>query len=230
MPIHYFTNIDPIQWHICLSFGLNVLTLCARVTHVCIGKLTIIGSDNGLSPGLHQAIIRTNAGILLTGPLGTNCSEILIEIQTFSLKKMYLKMSSGKFLAFCLRLHVLTYILRLQHTETSMVGNIFKYVTRTTQACYQTEGTNKEIVTKLGNISLMFGYIYHQTSDISCTLVGNKIFDHSDVVGVSPISAAPTTSSFIAHFVLFLFIKRIGHLKSNLTHWGWDKMATIFQM
>ena len=57
------------------------------VTHICIGKLTIIGSDNGLSPGLRQAIIWTNAEILLTGPLGTDFSEILTRIDTFSLKK-----------------------------------------------------------------------------------------------------------------------------------------------
>ena len=37
---------------------------------------------------------------------------------------------------------------------------------------------------------------YHQTSNISRTLVGNKIVDHSDVVGAAPIGAAPTTSSF----------------------------------
>ena len=37
---------------------------------------------------------------------------------------------------------------------------------------------------------------YHQTSNISHTLVGNEIVDHSDVVGVSPVGAAPTTSSF----------------------------------
>ena len=43
-------------------------------------KLSIIGSDNGLSPGRRQAIIWTNAGILLIEPLGTNFSEILIEI------------------------------------------------------------------------------------------------------------------------------------------------------
>ena len=36
---------------------------------------------------------------------------------------------------------------------------------------------------------------YRQTSDIRCTLVGKKIVDHSDVVGASPIGAAPTTSS-----------------------------------
>ena len=67
------------------------------MTHICLGKLTIIGSDNGLSPERRQAIIWTNAGILLIGPLGTNFSEILIEIQTFSLKKIRLKMSSTKF-------------------------------------------------------------------------------------------------------------------------------------
>ena len=37
---------------------------------------------------------------------------------------------------------------------------------------------------------------YRKTSNIRRTLVGNKIVDHSDVVGVSPVGAAPTTSSF----------------------------------
>ena len=59
--------------------GLNVLTHWGRVTHICIRKLATIGSDNGLSPGRHQAIIWTNAGKLLVGPLGTNFSEISIE-------------------------------------------------------------------------------------------------------------------------------------------------------
>ena len=54
----------------------------------------IIDSDNGLLPDRRQAIIWTNAGILLIGPLGTNFNEILIEIYTFSFKKMHLKMSS----------------------------------------------------------------------------------------------------------------------------------------
>ena len=61
------------------------------MTHICVSNLTIIGSDNGLSPGRHQAIIWTNAGILLIGPLGTNFSEIQIGIQTFSYMKMHLK-------------------------------------------------------------------------------------------------------------------------------------------
>ena len=49
----------------------------------------IIGSDNGLSPVRHQTINWTNAGILSIEPLGTNVSEILIEIQIFSFKKMH---------------------------------------------------------------------------------------------------------------------------------------------
>ena len=76
------------------------------MTHICVGKLTIIGSDNGLSPERRLAIIWTNAGILLIGPFGTNFSEILIEIQPFSLKKIRLKMSSAK-CSFRLGLNVL---------------------------------------------------------------------------------------------------------------------------
>ena len=67
----------------------------------------LIGSDNGLSPG-HQAIIWTNAGILLIGLLGRNFNEISIEIHTFSFKKIHLKMSSGNWRLSCLGLIVLT--------------------------------------------------------------------------------------------------------------------------
>ena len=77
------------------------------MTHICVSKLTIIGSDNGLSPRRRQAIIWTNAGILLFRPLGTKFSDILIEIPTFSFKKMHLKMSSAKWRPFCLGPNVL---------------------------------------------------------------------------------------------------------------------------
>ena len=40
------------------------------------------------------------------------------------------------------------------------------------------------------------GTNYRKVSNIRRTLVGNKIVDHSDVVGASPAGAAPTTSSF----------------------------------
>ena len=37
---------------------------------------------------------------------------------------------------------------------------------------------------------------YCKVSNIRHTLYGYKIVDHSDVVGASPVGAAPTTSSF----------------------------------
>ena len=90
-----------------INSGPQGLTHWGRVTHICVGKLTIIGSDNGLSPERRQTIIWTNAGILLIGPLGTNFSEILIVIQTFSLKKIRLKLSSAKCCSFRLGLNEL---------------------------------------------------------------------------------------------------------------------------
>ena len=41
-------------------FDLDIkafLTHWGRVTHICVGKLTVIGSNNGVSPGRHEAII-----------------------------------------------------------------------------------------------------------------------------------------------------------------------------
>ena len=99
-----------IQWSDWLTSSLVHLTHWGRVTHICVSTQTIIGSDNGLSPGRRQAIIWTSAGILLIGPLGANFNEIVIEIDTFSFKKMHLKMSSGIWGPFCLGLHVLTII------------------------------------------------------------------------------------------------------------------------
>ena len=83
------------------------LTHWGLVMHTCVCKLTIIGSGNILSPGRHQAIIWSNAEILLIGPLGTHFSEILIEIHTFSFKKIHLKRSSEKWWPFCLDLNML---------------------------------------------------------------------------------------------------------------------------
>ena len=75
-----------------LQYSISMMT-SSNGTHICVSKITIIGSDNGLSPGRRQAIIWTNPGILLIGPCGTKFHEILIESQTFSFKKMHFKMS-----------------------------------------------------------------------------------------------------------------------------------------
>ena len=62
------------------SETIGTLTHWGRVTHICVSQLTTIGCDNGLSPGRHQAITWTNAGMLLIGPWRTAWSESLIEI------------------------------------------------------------------------------------------------------------------------------------------------------
>ena len=80
-----------LQWWLqCVSNGVNSLR----------------PSGAYMSPDRRQAIILTNDGILLIGPLGINFSEILIEILTFSFKRMRLKVSSAKWRPFCLSLNV----------------------------------------------------------------------------------------------------------------------------
>ena len=69
------------------------------MAHICVSKINIIGLDNGLSPGLCQAIISTNVGKLSIGPLAIDFSAILIEINTFSFlenvfQKVVCKMAS----------------------------------------------------------------------------------------------------------------------------------------
>ena len=85
----------PYRW------AVFIKTHWGRVTHICI-----ICSDNSLSPDRRLAIIWTNAGLLLIGPLGTNFSEILIKILTFSFNKMRLKVSYVKRRPFCLGLNL----------------------------------------------------------------------------------------------------------------------------
>ena len=77
------------------------------MTHKCVGNLTIIGSDNGLTPGRCPANIWTNACVFLVGPVETNFNEISIGILTFSFKKMCLKASSAIWRPFCVGLNVL---------------------------------------------------------------------------------------------------------------------------
>ena len=50
------TNIDSIALH------SHDLTHCGPMTHICVGNLTIIGSNNDLSPDRRLAIIGTSAG------------------------------------------------------------------------------------------------------------------------------------------------------------------------
>ena len=89
-----------------LNFTITKLTHWGRMTLTCVSKVNVIGSDNGLSPVRRQAI---NDGILLNGPLGTNFDEINRN-SYLSLKKMHLKIPSGKCRPFCLGVNVLLVI------------------------------------------------------------------------------------------------------------------------
>ena len=116
-----------------LYIHLKSLTHWGRVMHVCASKLIITGSDDGFLPGRRKAIIWTNDGILLIGPLRTKFSDILIEIHTFSFKEMHLKMLSPKWWPFHLGLNVLKDFICVMHiyqlgaiTETTIWVHIFK--------------------------------------------------------------------------------------------------------
>ena len=104
----YIIGLINETWSSTWQKTISSLTHWGRVTHICVGNLTIIGSDNGLSPGRRQVITWTNDGLLLIGPLGKNFSEILFGIQMFSFKKMHFKMSSAKWRPFCFGLNALT--------------------------------------------------------------------------------------------------------------------------
>ena len=75
---------------------------------MCVSEITIIGSDIGLSRGRHQAIIWTNAGMLLIWTIELNFNKILIEIRTFSFKKNPFENVFWKRRSFCLYLNVST--------------------------------------------------------------------------------------------------------------------------
>ena len=111
------------------------------MTHICVSKLTIIGSDNGLSPARRQAIIWTNAGILLIRPLGTNFNEMWIEILIFSFMKMRLNVSSAKWRPFCLNvLKTLTYDLsmsKISKMEKALVTPLQAICTCTVISIFQ---------------------------------------------------------------------------------------------
>ena len=78
------------------------------MAHICVNELNSIASENGLSPVRRQAIIWTNAGVLIMRPSWSDFNEILIEVHTFSFKKIHLKMSSVKWRPFSLGLNVST--------------------------------------------------------------------------------------------------------------------------
>ena len=66
----------------------------------------------------------------------------------------------------------------------------------------------------------MYIIMYRRISNISRTLVGNQIVDHSDVVGASPVGAAPATSSFST--------KHLASINRAKTTARWDENQLSF--
>ena len=103
MPLKAHKNQIHIGLSTCKIISILLVTHWGQVTHICASKITIISSDNGLSPGWHQAIICINVGMFLIGLLG-----ISIKMHIFSFNKMHYKMSPVQWPPFCLGLNVLS--------------------------------------------------------------------------------------------------------------------------
>ena len=92
---------------------------------------------------------------------------------------------------YLLRLNILTVPLDLYDLSISALQDILPVLE------LLNEGKTQQIVNRRRNACYVLSSLVHRkTSNISRTLVGNKIADNSDVVGASPVGAAPTTSSF----------------------------------
>ena len=115
----FHVRVQIFQWYKSRT-SIDSLSHWGRVMHICVSKLTIIGSDNSLSSSLHQAIIWTNVGILLIRTLGTNFSEIGSEIHAFSFKNMHLKMLSAKWRKFYSSLNALS-------LHIDIAANVFRH-------------------------------------------------------------------------------------------------------
>ena len=99
MDTQLYTHSSPQSDATFRSDSDGCITHWGRVTHICASQFTINGSDNGLSPGRHQAIIWTNAGILLIWTLRKKLQRNLnrnqyIFIQETAFEKVVWKMAA----------------------------------------------------------------------------------------------------------------------------------------
>ena len=107
------------------------------LTHICVGKLTIIGSDNDLSPVHRQAIIWN----IINWRLGNKLQWNFIRNSNIFIQGMHIKMSSVKWRPFCLGLNVLN-VIPLIHNSLWHCGVIWRRRSWSTfvqvMACCQT--------------------------------------------------------------------------------------------
>ena len=183
----------------------------------------IIGSGNGLSSVRRQTITWTNAGLLSLGPLGTRFSES--EFYPLHSRKCIWKSRLPKWPPFCpggdelvqdcRNSSVCSLITKVSMHLISKVHLILEtwqiYFLNQCTDLMPTGPLRRKFGANVIRIQISFLSWKHDrtdiqwqdikdrapviTSNISRTLVGNKIVDNSDVVGASPVGTAPTTSS-----------------------------------
>ena len=70
---------------------------------------------------------------------------------------------------------------------------------------------------------------YRKISNIRHTFIGNEIVDHSDVVGASPVGAAPTTSSFSTKHIASMNLDKDNCKTRRETFKFWDLVQLILE-
>ena len=85
---------------------------------------------------------------------------------------------------------------------------------------------------KMGELSAVLTriYMYRQVSNIRCTLVGNWIVDHSDVVGASSVGVAPTTSSFSTWHMASKYCAKTTASRTERHFKFWDLARLILEI
>ena len=185
--------------------GLNVLIIEAKWGISASVNQVTTGSGNGLSPVRCQAIIWSNGELFWISPQSeikeawwpnvyhhfTNqhfhFTHITAYVVLFSLASLLTNMKTG--------------VTNTQLTIQNRLGRRPIMVSMSLLNLRQPTITSKVETSSCwlqwySVFHLQYVIIYRQTSNISCTLVDNKIDDHWDVVGTSLVGAAPTTSSF----------------------------------
>ena len=97
--VYFYPPYISVVYRIRKAFYITAITIFplthwGRVTHICLSKLTIIDSDNGLSPSRRQAIVWTSDGILLIYPHWNANQNSYILIQENAIENIVRKMAA----------------------------------------------------------------------------------------------------------------------------------------
>ena len=158
-----------------------------------------------------KAIIWTNVGLLVIGPLGTNFSETLIEILTFPFKKMRLKVWSAKRRPFCLGLNVLNNNHKIFNTNTCI-----NTLRPRQNGCHFPDNNQKHFLEwKSVKISLKF---------VPRGPINNIPALVQIMVWRRPGNKPSSEPVIVVYWRIYASL-----CLNEVRHWGWDKMAIILQ-